>query len=119
MIAWAPHTQRKLETIQCCQAARFVMADFSTYSSVPLYVIQPKMGNITSQKKEHIDIGKFKILRNLDAITLLTIPALPEVMSINCPSLFQELILTNIAFFQPPSLHGTNFQLYSCNSRDN
>ena len=34
--AWAPHTQRiinKIKTIQR-QAARFVMSDFSTYSSV-------------------------------------------------------------------------------------
>ena len=67
VMAWAPHTQKNINKIKIIQhwAARFVMSNFSTYSSVTTMLSKLKWN--TSHHRRHILklTMLFKILHNL------------------------------------------------------
>jgi len=65
--AWAPYTQRNINKIESIQrrAARFVMSDFSTYSSVTAMLSSLKWSTLHHRRHILQLIMLFKILHNL------------------------------------------------------
>ena len=72
MTAWAPHTQRNINNLEGIQrrAARFVMSDFSTYSSVSTMLSNLKWETLHHRRKSLNLIMFFKILNNLVELRL-------------------------------------------------
>jgi len=69
--AWAPHTQQNINKLEGIQrrTTRFVMSDFSTYSSVST-MLSNLMWETLHHRRKSLNLMFFKILNNLVELCL-------------------------------------------------